>query len=104
MDKEKKVKERVIDSLGVEIPMKKEIKEEVIQVIEKSRKENKDLEIVRELKLQYSKQFFIRFPRDIERVLGLKQGKKAKFIIKIPPRGTKRKIDIKLEIENGERV
>ena len=79
--------------------MKKEIEKEVKRVIEESRKENKDLEIIRKLKLQYSKQFFVRFPKNLEKLLGLERGKKVKFIIKIPQKGTGRNVDIKLELE-----
>jgi len=73
-------------------------KKEEIEEIEEIIKPDAEKVIERTLKLQYSKQFFIRFPREFEDLLGLKQGKKIKFIIKIPPLHKEEKIDIRLEV------
>lgn len=65
--------------------------------------EKKYLEINRELKLNYSKQFFVRFPRDMEKMLGLKKGKKIRFNIIVPLKEKDREPVIRLEVIDGEK-
>ena len=91
-------KKRILEALEEEKEMKKEIREEVVRLLKEAGEEKEEIEIVKELKLQYSKQFFVRFPRDFEGILGLRKGMKIRFIIKINPKGTKEKFDIKLKI------
>ncbi len=93
-----KLKEKMLEGLEEEKMMKKEVKEEVVKLLEEAHIRKDEIEIVKELKLQYSKQFFVRFPRDLENLLGLKEGKKIKFIIKVNPKDSNEKIDIKLKV------
>lgn len=79
--------------------MKKNVKKEVIRLLKEAKEKREEIEIVKELKLQYSKQFFVRFPRDLEKTLGLKKGKNIKFFIRINPKESDKKIKIELEVE-----
>jgi len=76
------------------------IHRDIFRAIEED--EKKVLEIKRELKLNYSKQFFVRFPRDMEKILGLKRGKKIRFSIVIPLKEKERKPKIQLEVVDGK--
>ena len=75
-----------------------EVKKEEIEELEKIIKPEEVEVIEKTLKLQYSKQFFIRFPREFEDLLGLKKGKKIKFIIKIPPIHKEKKVEVRIEV------
>jgi hypothetical protein len=95
----KKRIEKILESLEEEKEMKKEIKEEVVRLLKKAKEENEFIEIKRDVTLQFSKQFFIRVPRDLERMFNLQEGKKVSFIVRMPSNNPKQKADIKLVIE-----
>jgi len=97
-DGEKSAAEKIIDVFE-EDEMKKEVKKEVIRLLKEAKENKEEIDIVRELKLQYSKQFFVRFPRDLEKTLGLKKGKNIKFILRINPDDSDKKLKIELEIK-----
>lgn len=92
------INKKIIDKFN-EPKMKKEVKEEVIRLLKTSRENAEPLEIVKEVKIQNSKQLFIRIPREIERLLNLKEGGKIRFITRIPPRNSNEKIKVRLGIE-----
>ena len=98
-DGEKSTAEKIINVFE-EDEMKKEVKKEVIRLLKETRESRGATEIVREVKIQHSKQLFIRIPKDLERLLHLKEGGIIKFIIKIP-RENKEKIEVKLDVKNG---
>jgi len=76
----------------------KKLKKGEVEELEKIIKPQESERIEKTLKLQYSKQFFVRFPKDFEELLGLKEGKKIKFIIDIPPAHKEEKVSIRMEV------
>ena len=78
--------------------MIKEVKGEVIRLLKESKENIKSIEIIKEVKIQHSKQLFIRIPRELERLLLLKKGGKVQFVVKMPPRSSKEKVNIKLRV------
>ena len=70
--------------------------------MEESQESRKDIEIVKEVIVQNSKQLFVIIPKDLERLLHIKEGNKIKFIVKIPAKKSD-KIQIKLEVNDERR-
>lgn len=95
-DSGSKTAKKIIKTFEEDV-MKENIKKEVIRLLEENQ-EKEEIEVVRKLKLQYSKNFFVRFPRDMEKILELKKGRKIKFFIKINPKNSNKKVDVRLEV------
>lgn len=78
--------------------MKQNVRKEVTRLLKENEENKEEIKIVKEFKIQHSKQFFVRFPRDLEKTLGLEKGKSIRFIIIINPKESDKKLKVELEV------